>query len=137
MFGYENARRECGQPGYRVFPVLRPQVVDTPMFKQFVTVVGWLDRHHWKVGWDNFHWQGYVEHVFATFSPNVPMPGQLKNDFLLSTYMKSIPEKAPEGKSLKEMEEIYRDVLHPSLVTDQLMTNLGLFEDDGDQTTAT
>lgn len=113
---YEKVRREHGQFGYRIFG--REGFVDSPLFRQFVTVVEWLHKQQWNVSWGEVHWRGYVEFCFEKLSPTVPQPGQLKNLFFLGKYIKSQvldKEVGVSSLSVEELERLYRLVVREDL----------------------
>jgi hypothetical protein len=105
-----------GQHGYRVFPNTDAGVISTPLFKQFRTVVKWVDEKGWKVGVTEMHWRGYVEYAFEAMKPSFPQPGQLKNDYLLKSYIKAVPKNV-ECPSC-DTNKIYGRVLRPEILSD-------------------
>ena len=127
---YERTRKKT-QRGYKVFQVLNEHLGETSQLKAFTTVIVWLTGNGWQIKWDEVHWQGYVEFVFKSFEPSVPMPGQLKNGSLLRKYVGSFcREEASTIRSKEEMLAIYKDVLVlDETIFPHLMRDLGL---DGD-----
>ena len=116
---YQRTRRRHNQFGYSVFRDVGPELVKTPVFKQFVTVTKWLMSNGWRVTWEEVHWQGYVEFVFQWMKPTIPMPGQLRNKRLLGEYIKSQPAnaeaRAPARYSWEELEALYARKLRPEI----------------------
>lgn len=115
---YEELRRDSGQRGYRAFKVVDVTALTLVTFKQFKTVAEWLAEHTWNVSWTAMHWRGFVEFVFKSFAPSIPLPGQMKNLVLLKKYMLSHVSDKPveEGIPQEHMAEIYKQVLRPELV---------------------
>jgi len=102
-------------------------VTERPVFRQFETVVSWLDRAGWHISWQELHWQGYVRYVFNKLSPTIPMPGQLKNLKLLREYLASAPrEQSVLERSTQEMDRRYQRVLLPELRSVRARAALGL-----------
>ena len=124
---YETVRRESGQWGYRPFSTFKEEDFQKPLFKQIQTVTAWIISNGMDVTWNEINWRGYIQFCFTQLSPHVPMPGQLKNIMLLTTYRRdhSISE-APEGKSQEEMLELYRRILSPRLPDVAIQQMLGL-----------
>ena len=132
-FAYEKRRRET-QYGYRLWG--RNEKVDDfvkkPTFRQFVTVTRWLASGGWNITWKEIHWQGYVHFVFDSLTPNIPMPGQLKNRKLLREYLASAPrEQTLHERTPQEMDERYQRVLIPEFRGTRARAALGLRKHTG------
>lgn len=120
-------RRKAGQIGYKAVPTDDPSVVDTSIFKTFVTVAEWITQQGWDVTWKQSHWVGYIAHVFQKFKPAIPQPGQLKNIVLLKEYCNSAANIVPEGIPEAQLEQIYERILRPELRGSmKLQQNIGV-----------
>lgn len=106
LTAYQEVRRKR-QGGYRVFADQGPQVLQMPVFKQFMTVSAWIRQAGWKITAKESHWQGFVEYVFASLAPTIPQPGQLKNMMLLRKYVGSVPDVQVVGESPDNLEARY------------------------------
>ena len=118
--------RKAKQRGYRI-DIGNPEILTKPVFKQFKTVVKWLEEQGWNIAWTPEHWQGYFRFVFEN-SQTTPQPGQLKNKMLLKQYMTSIPDTDP-GKAMDEkaLQEMYQKKLRPEIRDNKsLLWKLGL-----------
>jgi hypothetical protein len=123
---YETERRKH-QLGYRAVKQITPEVKDSPVFKQFVTVVKWLEELGFSVTWKEVHWVGYVEYIFKSVRPMIPQPGQLKNQMLLNQYLKSIPDTEIPESSIEPVYYIYSKILNPKILNDvRILYQLGL-----------
>lgn len=112
---YESARKQAGQFGYSAFRKEDETIVNLPLFKQFRTVCRWMLSKGWKVTFGEVHWQGYVKYVFDNLKPNIPQPGQLKNEVLLKRYLLSAP-KGDYEESKKDLDALYRKIIRPEIV---------------------
>lgn len=122
---YETVRRKT-HFGYRIFD-LTQDPTKLPIFKAFRTVEHWLDAQGAKIQLGAVTWKGYVEYCFSKLAPTVPQPGQLKNPVLLREYLTSTQLKSGKRTvSRPELEQLYRRILRPELVSDPgLMELLG------------
>lgn len=125
---YVQTRKEHGQWGYEAWRGDPKDFLKTPVFKQFRTVVRWLDSLGWQISWREVHWQGFLRYVFTEFDPSIPQPGQLRNKMLLARYIKSSPTEAGKPRrTAKELEEVYQRVVRPEISRSAtMMTILGL-----------
>lgn len=112
---YEEARRASGHGGYTAVKVWNESVVEMPIFKQFMTVVSWLDSQGWKVTREECHWSGYVKYVFFYLAPIIPQPGQMKNKMILEKYVKSSAMIEPACLPRAKLNEIYDRVIRSDL----------------------
>lgn len=117
MKAYEDTRRKH-QFGFKVFKELTSEIRDFPAFKQFTTVVSWLESLGFSITWKEYHWQGFVEFAFKELHPRIPQPGQLKNVVILNHYLKSTPLAIAPEVSIEPIYFIYRKVIRPELLND-------------------
>lgn len=90
------------QKGYRLHKLENAEgFLETPIFKQFLTVTKWLMDNSWSPGMDAVHWKGYLKYVFQEMQPKIPQPGQLKNKVHLANYIGSAPQHTE--KTLRKM----------------------------------
>lgn len=127
---YEKCRKEK-QHGYRVLPRELNKVTaedfENRVMRTFGTVRKWLEDKGWHVSLSEVHWQGYVRFVFKEFEPQIPQPGQLKNEVLFKRHFsESIVDVVPE-RTNEELSEIYRRVIRTEILeNDEIMKRLGL-----------
>lgn len=99
----------------------------TPVWKAFRTVGEWLRAKGCFVRLSDVHWSGYVIYVFQHSAPNVPMPGQLRNDMLLRKYVSAIPQDVEhKHKTWGELGDLYNKILRPELRQAGIRRYLGL-----------
>jgi hypothetical protein len=122
---YERVRREY-QGGYRLWPVLGPEILEGASFKTAMTVAAWCQRLRWNLTWREVRWQGYIKSAFRQLAPTIPHLGQLKNRRLVRTYVAAAPKWKPPSRTSAQLDALYRRVLHPSLASTEAMALLGL-----------
>jgi hypothetical protein len=111
---YEEERKRV-QRGYRAFDAPDAYVTQTAIWKTCRTVAKWLEERGWDLTYMQVHWRGYVRYVFQALRPAIPMPGQMKNDFLLRGYLRSPVESKPPAKSDQELSDLYSRILSPDI----------------------
>lgn len=108
---YGDERRKTHQY-YYAFKNLGPEILATGTFKTFQTVTQWLLDRKLSPGPAGETWAGYIEHVFKIMSPQIPHPGQLKNELHLKDFMKAIPTIIDTPvRTPDNMRELYAKVL--------------------------
>lgn len=112
-YKYELERKRHGQGRYQLFSDFSPEITKHSIFKTFDTTRKWLEAKHWKVSWKFSNWQGYVEFVFDFLTPQIPQPGQLRNELLFRKYMEQ-PAKsnnAVKDRNDEQLRQIYSKVV--------------------------
>ena len=112
---YERTRRDAGQRNYKLPFRQKEDITKDPVFKQFQTLVKWIEEFGWEVRWSEVSWKGYFSFCFKHLHPKRPQPGQLKNKKLLREFLRDLPDIPRRTKTDAQLQELYRSILRPEL----------------------